>query len=51
MNEQLPGRGVEGGPVNVQQGSSGKLCSSQPGVPFWAGGERLFMGSEEGKDK
>lgn len=50
INEQLPGRGVEGGPVNVQQGASGKLCSSQPGVPFWAGGERLFMGSEEGME-
>lgn len=48
MNAQLPGRGVESGPVNVQQKSSG---SSQPGIPSPAGKERLFMGLEKGKDK
>lgn len=43
MNEQLPGRGVKGGPVNVQQRSNGKPCFSQPGIPFRTERDSLWV--------
>lgn len=48
--EQLPGRDVEGGPVNAQQESNGKFCSCQPGVQYRTGGVQFLMGSEEASD-